>query len=52
MKNVIAIFLLLISISAFSQHKNQGGRYTTGSSHKGEHYRNKKTNNHYTRHKR
>ena len=52
MKKLILLILMLVNISAFSQHKNQGGRYTTGSSHKGEHYRNKKTNNHYTHHKR
>jgi hypothetical protein len=51
MKKTLTIILLLISASVFNQHKNQGGRYTSGSSHKGEHYMNKKTNNRYTHHK-
>jgi hypothetical protein len=51
MKKFIAVILFLINVSVFSQHRNQGGRYTSGSSHKGEHYRNKKTNNHYTSHR-
>jgi len=51
MKKLMTIILTLISISVFSksrQQQNKGGHYTAGSSHKGEHYRNKKTHNHYT----
>ncbi len=57
-KLTLSLIILLFAVGSFAQHRrhytNQGGHYRDGhgSSHKGGHYVNHRTHNHYTRHRR
>lgn len=46
----IVMFIALSMLSPWTPSYAKNGHYTSGSSHKGEHYRNASTGNHYTKH--
>ena len=57
-KTILCALVLLLAVSTIAQthqhYSYQGGRYKNGhgSSHKGGSYKNRRTNNHYTHHRR